>query len=282
MFASVLGQFGHPFYAAFAWILAGTFALIPNVAVAIALLTLVVMVVLYPITLRSIRGSMKMRVLAPDIERLRHKYKAQPGMSASERRDRQLRQHAELAVLYQQNDVSMVRSYLPLVLQFPILIVLYGTIRGLVHQSVVGGVLKADPLYLSHGTRLFNAIAAAHGHLVAFGLNLADSVRTPGIGWEARIPLLAMVLVAVVLQYVQIRQSHQLNPAQGAAFPHMERVLKVVPLLLAVVYISLPAGVTVYFITAGLIRVIQQAVMYPRDPHIRTSLERLRAQTGSG
>ena len=282
MFASVLGQFGHPLFVAFAWILAGTYALIPNCAVAIVLLTFVVMVVLYPITLRSIRVSMKMRVLTPEIERLRLKYKARPGMTAAERRDRQLRQHAELKTLYERNDVSPVRGYLPLLLQLPILIVVTGTIRGLVHQSVIGGALKADPLYLSHGTRLYSAIAAAHGHLMAFGLNLADSVRTVGIGWEARIPFLAMVIAAVALQFFQIKQSNELNKVQGAALPQMQRMQRVAPLLLAVVYVSLPAGVSVYFITAGLIRVIQQAVMYPRDPHIRTSLERLRARTDSG
>ncbi len=249
---------------------------------AIALLTLVVMVVLYPITLRSIRATMKMRVLAPDIERLRAKHKLHPGMSASERRDRILLQQSALKTLYAENDISLVRGYLPLLAQLPILIVLNGAIRGLVHQSVVGGVLKADPLYLSNGTKLYNAIAAAHGHLVAFGLNLADSVRTPGIGWEARIPFLAMALVAVALQYLQIKQSKQLHTTPSTEPPQMQRILKVAPLLLAVVYISLPAGVSVYFITAGLIRVVQQAVMYPRDPHIRTSLERIRARAESG
>ena len=57
-----------------------------------------------------------------------------------------LRQQAELMTLYKENDISLVRGYLPFALQLPILIVLYGTIRGLVHQSVVEGVLKADPL----------------------------------------------------------------------------------------------------------------------------------------
>ncbi len=282
MFASILGQFGHPLYVAFAWILAGTYAFIPNSAAAIALLTLVVMVVLYPITLRSIRASMKMRVLAPDIERIRSTHKLEPGMSASRRRECVLGQQSELKILYEENGVSPVRGYLPLLLQLPILILLYGTIRGLVHQSVAGGVLKADPLYLSHGTRLFGAIAAAHGHLLAFGLNLADSVRTPGIGWEARIPFLAIVLVAVVLQYVQITQSNRLNGTQNAEFPQMQRMLKFLPLLMAVVYISLPAGVCVYLITAGLIRVVQQVVMYPRDSHIQRSLARIRAQTRPG
>ena len=225
---------------------------------------------------------MKMRVLAPDIERLRARFKTQPGMTASERRECQLRQHTALKALYEKNGISLVRTHLPLLVQLPILIALNGTIRGLVHQSVVGGVLKADPLYLRHSTRLFNAIAAAHGHLLAFGLNLADSVRTPGIGWEARIPFVGMMLAAIALQCFQIKQSNELNTGQGTALPQTQRILQVAPLLLAVVYISFPAGLSVYLITTGLIRVLQQAVMYPRDPHIRTSLERLRAQTESG
>jgi membrane protein insertase Oxa1/YidC/SpoIIIJ len=86
----------------------------------------------------------------------------------------------------------------------------------------------------------------------------------------------------VALQYLQIKQSKRLNATPSTEPPQMQRILKVAPLLLAVVYISLPAGVSMYFITAGLIRVVQQAVMYPRDPHIRTSLERIRARAESG
>lgn len=282
MFASVLGQFGHPFYVAFAWILSGTYALIPNYAVAIALLTLVVMVALYPITLRGMRSTLKMQVLAPELEKIRAKYKVQPGLSASRREDLQQRQQAEMMKLYRENDISPVGGCLPMALQFPILIVLYGTIRGLIHQAVVKGTVVAAPLYVAHGTKLFNAIARAHGHLVSFGLNLADSVRTPGIGWAARSPFIALVLVAVALSAAQMRQAGLPSRGPAATVSHVQRVQKWVPLVLAFVYVSVPAGVVVYFIASSLIRMLQQAVTYRRDPEVRTSLEKLRTQFESG
>ena len=59
LFASTIGQIGHPFYVAFAWLLAAIYSGIPNYAIAIALLTLIVMVIAFPITLKQTRGMMK-------------------------------------------------------------------------------------------------------------------------------------------------------------------------------------------------------------------------------
>ncbi len=47
---SAFSQIAHPFFILFAWLLAGSYALIPNYAVAIALLTAAVMVAVFPIT----------------------------------------------------------------------------------------------------------------------------------------------------------------------------------------------------------------------------------------
>ena len=203
-------------------------------------------------------------------------------MSASQREDVRQRQQAETMKLYRENGISPAGGCLPTALQFPILIVLYGTIRGLIHQAVVKGTLVADPLYVGHGTKLFNAIAAARGHLVAFGLNLADSVRTPGIGWAARSPFLALVVVAVALSAYQMRQASVPNRGALAPVSPVQRLQKWMPLLLAFVYVSVPASVVVYFIASSLIRIMQHAMIYRRDPEIRTSLEKLRTQFESG
>src|ERR1700733_4494402 len=50
LLASSIGQIVHPIFIAFATLLAWFYALIPNYAVAIALLTLTVMIVAFPIT----------------------------------------------------------------------------------------------------------------------------------------------------------------------------------------------------------------------------------------
>jgi YidC/Oxa1 family membrane protein insertase len=282
MLASVIGQLGHPFYDAFAWLLAASFALIPNYAVAIALLTVVVMVGIFPITLRSTRAMVKMQLLAPEIKKLQAKHKVRPEMTIVERQELRQRQQEELMALYRENNVSPAGGCLPMFLQFPVFIVLYGTIRGLIHLQTVNGLLRPDPLYVSHTSSLYLAIEHAHGQLVSFGLNLADSLRSTGIGWGSRISLVVLIVVAVALQYVQMKQASGRNPQAGDANPQMQQLQRIFPLVFAVIYISIPLGVNIYFIVSSLFRIAQQELMYRRDPRLQASLATLRGQAGSG
>ena len=280
--ANALGQFAHPFYVAFAWLLENLYAFIPNFAIAIALLTLIVMVIVFPITLKGTRGMMKMQLLAPELKKLQAKYKVQPGMSVAERQDLRQRQQEEMMALYKENNVSPAGGCLPMFLQFPIFIILYGTIRGLLHvttiKTLTGTSHIPDPLYVSHTSKIYLAIQNAHGELVSFGVNLANSVRTSGISSVQKIPLVVMILVAIALQYIQMKQMSGRNPAAAAANPQMQQMQKIFPLIFAVIYISIPAGVNVYFIVSSLFRIAQQEVMYRRDPHIQASMAKLSAR----
>jgi len=282
IFASAIGQIGHPFYVLFAQVLAYCYEVVPNYAIAIGMLTLAVMVVVFPITLRGTRGMMKMQLLAPELKKLQNKYKVVPGMSAAERQDMRQRQQQEMMAVYKENNVSPAGGCLPMLMQFPIFIILYGTVRGLIHQRLVGtgklAHLVPDPLYISHGSKIYQAIQASGGQLKSFGINLADSVRTPGLPWTQKIPLIAMILIAILLQYVQMKQLSGRNPAAAAANPQMQQMQKFLPLIFAVIYISIPAAVNVYFIVSSLFRIGQQEVMYRRDPHIQASLAKLQAR----
>lgn len=89
------------------------------------------------------------------------------------------------------------------------------------------------------------------------------------------------MLVAIGLQYLQVKQMNGRSPA-AAANPQMQQMRKVLPLVFTVIYISIPAGVNLYFVVSSLFRIVQQEVMYRRDPHIQASLVALRAWTKSG
>ena len=147
LIASSIGQIAHPFFIVFARLLAAYYSLIPNYAVAIALLTLTVMVVVFPITRRATRSMMKMQLLAPELKALQAKYKAKPGMPVQERQE--LRQHLneEMMALYKENNVSPTGGCLPIILQLPAFWILYGTIKGLIHTTGKGVHLLANPLY---------------------------------------------------------------------------------------------------------------------------------------
>jgi YidC/Oxa1 family membrane protein insertase len=281
MFASIFGQLGQPFFSAFAWMLSTFYALVPNYAVAIALLTLAVMAVLFPISLRATRGMLRLQLLAPEMRSLQRKYTTTPGMGSTERQELRQRQQQELVGIYKENGVSPSGGCLPMILQIPFFVVLYETIRGLVHTSVVHGVIVSDPLYVSHASRLYLAVQNAHGQLVSFGVNLADSFRSSGLGWETRIPLAAIVVVVVGLQWLQATRasSRSVGVAPEPGSRQMQRIQKALPIVSAILYVSVPAGVNIYFMVSGFVRLAQQELIHRFDPSVRAAQHAHRTRT---
>jgi YidC/Oxa1 family membrane protein insertase len=281
--ASSLGKIVHPLFVAFAWLLAEFYSIIPNYAIAIALLTVAVMIVVFPITRRGTRSMMRMQILSPELKALQTKYKAKPGMDTGERQEQRQKLNEEMMALYKENGVSPTGGCLPMFMQFPIFWILYSTIRGLTHEVTTGtgahAVTKVVPLYISKTTRLYRDISAGGGKLHAFGINLADSVKTHGLSGIGRVPYIIMILVAIALQYVQMKQLSGRNPAAAQANPQMQQMQKIMPLIFAVIYISIPAGVNVYFIVSSLFRIGQQEFMYRHDPQLRESIQKLRERT---
>ncbi len=85
---------------------------------AIVILTIIVRVVLIPLTWRQIKSMRAMQALAPEIKALQEKYKS----------DKQLL-NQKLMELYQKNRVSPFGSCLPLLLQLPVFLGLYYMLR---------------------------------------------------------------------------------------------------------------------------------------------------------
>src|SRR2546430_5302961 len=92
-----------PLYNAFGAVLAFFYAIIPNEGVAIILLTITVMLVLFPLTAKSARSMMAMQRLQPEIKKLQAKHKG----------DRQ-KLNEEMMKLYQENKVNPLGGGPPL------------------------------------------------------------------------------------------------------------------------------------------------------------------------
>jgi YidC/Oxa1 family membrane protein insertase len=292
LLASSIGEVAHPFFIVFAWLIERFYSLVPNYAIAIGLLTIVVMVVVFPITRQATRSMMKMQLLAPELKKIQTRYKVPPGTPVAERQEARQRLNDEMMALYRENNVSPTGGCLPMLLQLPIFWILYGTIRGLIHLKTfptaaaaqawckhpVSAKACVQPLYINHSSSLYQAVIHANGKLMAFGINMADSVRSSGLSWGEKMPLIALILIAIALQYIQIKQVSGRNAAAAAANPQMQQMQRIMPVVFALIYIAIPAGVNVYFIVSSLFRIGQQEYMYRRDPHIRESLARLNAR----
>jgi len=250
VFASTLGQIFKPLYEALAWIIAVFYAFIPNFAIAIALLTVVVMIVTSPLTVKSTRSTIKMQRVAPELKKIQQKYKG----------DR-VALNEEMMKLYKEHGINPAGGCLPMLIQLPVFVVLYGVIRGLTSTVKEHGKLIARPDYVSHTTRLYHDLIAANGHMKAFGLDLGNNLFSHHSSWVGAIPYAAIVAVAIGLQYLQMRQLNSRNPGAAQANPQMQMMQRYMPLIFAVIYIRISAGVNIYFVVSSLCRIgIQEAI----------------------
>jgi YidC/Oxa1 family membrane protein insertase len=272
-----IGQIFHPFYLLFAWLISAFYDFIPNYAVAIALLTLTVMIVVFPITLKGTRGMIKMQLLAPELKVIQNRYKAKPGMSVEERQESRQKLNEEMMALYKENNANPAGGCVPMFLQLPVFVVLYGTIKGLVHTTTVKGVVTATPLYISKTSKIYHDIRAGHGQLRAFGIDLADSVKSAG-SWGHKAPFVVLILVAIALHHTKRKEGSGGTPLPPPPNPQMQTMQRVMPIVFAVIYISIPAGVNIYFIISSLFRIGQQDAMYRWDPSLQASLEKLKSK----
>jgi YidC/Oxa1 family membrane protein insertase len=84
----------------------------------IILLTLFLQVLLFPLTLKSLKAQMAMRKLQPEITKLQKKYASEPS-----------KLNAETMELYKKNGANPLGGCLPMVIQAPVFIALYTTLR---------------------------------------------------------------------------------------------------------------------------------------------------------
>jgi YidC/Oxa1 family membrane protein insertase len=255
----LLGGVFHPLFVLLATLLAATYGLTASYGFTIVLLTIVVMTLLLPLTIRSTRSMMAMQRLRPRITRLQQDYKG------PENRE-QL--NGELMRLYKEEGINPAGSCLPLLLQLPVLFVLYDVIKGLSNTIVTmvrgHAVAVAQPRYIPTSSRMYHRLMANHGAMNWFGINLALNPFSAHATLIGVLPYLALVLVAVGLQYVQLAQVRKRSPASAQETPRMRTAQKFLPLLYVYIYLVIPGAVVLYIIVSTAIRIGTQVVLFRR------------------
>ncbi|MDP9486890.1 MAG: YidC/Oxa1 family membrane protein insertase [Actinomycetota bacterium] len=112
---------------------------------AIVMLTVVVRTLLFPLTYRQVKSMRKMQELKPEMDEIRARHKDDPD-----------KQREETARLYQERKINPLGGCLPVLVQLPIFLVLYYTIRQFdkLDSFQTGGLFwfkdltVADPLFI--------------------------------------------------------------------------------------------------------------------------------------
>lgn len=238
----------------------------PSYGGAIILLTLLIMVVLAPLTVKQTKSMLSMAKLQPEVKRLRSKYG-----------DDREALNQELMALYQANGVNPLGGCLPMLVQMPVLLVLYQIMRGLtrrvsgiglrageaVTSSREAGLTELDkrgfnPAYISEDSSLYESLTEpGRTEMKSVGLDLAQSV-TGAFSESAisAIPYLLLVIGIGISTWYQQRLVR--NRSTGEMNPQQQAIMKYLPFMLPIFSLGFPAALVLYWLVSNLFRSGQQ------------------------
>jgi YidC/Oxa1 family membrane protein insertase len=251
------GTIFQPIFHLIGWMLAFLYGLIPNYAIAIALLTVIIMGILTPFTVKSTRSMMAMQRLQPEIKKLQVKYKGP---------ENRQQLNEEMMKLYKEEGVNPIGGCLPMLIQMPFLFILYSTIKGLAFTvKNKAGQIVSEPRYIPHHSKMYDNLIASGGHINVWGMDLSLRPFPISIhhGWVGALPFFAFAAVAVGLQYLQMAQMNNLTRKRGQPLQSQQLMMqRVLPVIFAYFYMVIPAAVVLYMIISTGIRIITQDVMF--------------------
>ena len=127
-------SFIRPFSIAFFYVLQFLYGIVHNYGWAIIIFSIMIKVVLYPLTRKSFQSMRKMQELQPKMAALKEKYKKDPQ-----------KLNEETMKLYKQHGVNPMGGCLPMLLQMPVLFALFNLFRTTImlrQASFLGGLIQ--------------------------------------------------------------------------------------------------------------------------------------------
>ena len=202
-------------------------------------LTVVVRLVLLPLTLKQFRSMQALQKLSPQIKALQAKYKD----------DRQ-RLNQEMMKFYQENKVNPFASCLPLAAQMPVFLALFYMLRKDLKHDICPQITQ---------------VAHQMGTSVS---NLTCEQVAPGSAKFLFIPDLTAkatgaVLVVLIILYVSSQLASSLVMSVSAD-KNQRRLIVLLPLVFVTFVAQFPAGLIVYWITTNLWTILQGYIVRHR------------------
>ena len=206
------------------FVLVAFYKLIPNYGIAIILLTVLIKILLFPVTHKSYESTSKMQAVAPMITELRDKYKDNPN-----------KMNAEMAALYKREGVNPMGGCLPIVLQMPVFIALYGLLNK--HFDLRGAVFIQGWI---------NDLSAPE---TIFTLPFT----IPIVGWS-EIHLLPFLFVGT-----QLLSSKQMSAGSaGMSNSQMKMMTYMMPIMFFFILYNMPSGLLLYWTVTNALTMAQQ------------------------
>ena len=260
----------------FKWI----YYVVGNYGWTIILFTLIMKLILFPLTLKQQRSMKKTQAIQPKLAKIQEKYKYD-----------QEKLNQETMKLYQEAGVNPMGGCLPMLIQFPILIALYNIIRKpisyvmmlsndvimqiyeRINGSAAADFARIDQIDLANKMRgSFDKVGefiSSHDLInfdfFGFNLSVTPTLQYLSEHWiYVLIPIVAggtTFLVSHISNKMSGMASQENNPTASS----MKVMNYLFPLMTAWFAVTLPAGLGLYWTVSNLFQILQ---MYLMNKHI--------------
>ncbi len=204
-----------PFFAFLAGVL-------PSYGIAIIAMTIVVRIVLSPVTYKSYLSQAKMKILRPEINELNEKYK-----------DNAMKKQQETMKLYSKAGASPMSGCLPALMQIPVFYALFQFFPS-AFQLRQKSFLWADDL------SSYDTVAELPFTIPFYG----DHVSL--------FPILASIAIFI---YMMMTTGQNMQAQQQPGMPNMKFLMYLSPLIMLIFFNNYASGLSLYYFTSNLITI---------------------------
>ena len=232
---------------------------IPNLGVAIILLTVTISLVLFPLTLKQTRSMKAMQEIQPEVKRLQKELKG----------DKE-ELNKQLMAMYQERGVNPAAGCLPMIVQMPLWFGLFSVLRSIDSvKDEAGNTLYATSKYIGNGVEHVNTMFLGMDLTLSPSSVVPDAIRSvdPLTPLNA-VPYVLLIILIVAAGYYQQRQTTRTkkdDKEQSQTAQSMQTAMKIMPIFFGFISWTLTAGLGIYFATSNLFRVGQQALILRLD-----------------
>ena len=224
---------------------------ISNFGLIILLMTLVIKIVVFPLTYKSYASSAKMSALKPELDKINAKY------PHNDNQQEMLKKQQATMALYKRAGVSPMGGCLPMLLTFPILWAMFRFFPASIE-------LRQQSFLWCHDLSAYDSI-------IDYG------VRIPILG--DHLSLFALLMAVTMWVYSKLTMSSQPNANDPSAASMRFMSLWMMPIMMFFICNSLSAALSYYYLLSQLISILQTWLIR-KSINKDAILEKVRASEG--
>ena len=263
------------------WIMWLCYSVVKNYGIAIILFTIITKVLLFPLSIKQQKNTVKMASFQPKLQAIQKRYA-----------NNQEKMSEEMTKLYQKEGYNPMSGCLPLLIQFPILFglidVIYNPLKHMLRFSseaiaraveiasgVLGtgsqaahiasqqlGVISAyqmnpgafDVLGQEFGAEILDKLA--NFNITFLGINFAETPH-----WAFNLLVLIPILSGVTSLLISLQSMRNMKLQNQSAGGMMNSMMFIMPLFSVFFAFSVPAGVGFYWIVSNIVSMGQTALL---------------------